>query len=219
MLLIIGDAINFISLIAALIYGVYTLMSKKTPLFFQLIVCVIVCHILRYLFDICEFLVRGVFSGGYLIGYLGSIGCFLFLLTASFGYMDGIIDDKTEKMKKSRYIGLLAPAFAIVLLVINLLSDISGPTKLAYTALWIPAIFSSYFSLKHIVIPDMDFGFVKAIRPFNIAALAFTFLQLIHLTLWGVRNWILLLISGILFGASCIIMIVAADKGIKKWTL
>ena len=43
--------------------------------------------------------------------------------------------------------------------------------------------------------------------------------QLIHLTLWNYCDWIPLLISGIVFGASAFIMIVMADKGVKKWTL
>ena len=80
-------------------------------------------------------------------------------------------------------------------------------------------MFCAYFNLKHAIIPDMGFGFVKAIRPYNIAALSFTFLQLIHLTLWNFCGWIVLLISGIVFGCSCIAVIVMADKGVKKWIL
>ena len=78
---------------------------------------------------------------------------------------------------------------------------------------------SSYYNFKHSIMSDMCYGFVKAIRPFNVAALSFTFLQLIHLTLWNYCDWIPLLISGIVFGASCVVMIVMADKGVKKWIL
>jgi hypothetical protein len=92
-------------------------------------------------------------------------------------------------------------------------------TKVVYSMLWIPAIFSSYFNLKHTIIPDMGFGFVKAIRPFNIAALAFTFLQLIHLTVWNFCGWVPLMITGIIFGASCIVMVVTASKGVAKWVI
>lgn len=219
MLIGLGDGIAFIMSVAALIYGIYLLISKKPPLYFHLIVAAIACHILGYLFDVCEYFVSGILFGGYLIGYLGSIGCFLFLLTASFGYMDGIIDDKTPQMKKSRRIAMIAPALLILLLIPNLFADIPLVTKLVYVLLWIPAIFNSYFSLKHAIIPDMGFGFVKAIKPFNLTALAFTFLQLIHLTLWNFCGWVFLLITGALFGASCLAMVITAEKGIRRWKI
>jgi hypothetical protein len=174
---------------------------------------------LGYIFDICDYLVHGIVSEEYYIGYLGSIGSFLFLLTASTGYMDGIMDDGTPKMKQSRYIAVIAPALAAVLWVINMLASVPVSTKVVYSVLWIPAMFSSYFNLKHAIIPDMGFGFVKAIRPFNISALSFTFLQLIHLTLWNYCDWIPLLLSGTVFGCSCIAVIVTADRGVKKWAL
>jgi hypothetical protein len=133
--------------------------------------------------------------------------------------MDGIMDDGSPQIKKCRYIAFLGPAAAIILWIPNMFSDAPLATKIVYSILWIPAIFSSYFNLKHAIIPDMGFGFVKAIRPFNISAFSFTVLQLFHLTLWNFCDWIPLLISGILFGSSCIVMIVMADKGVKKWAL
>ena len=214
-----GDGIVVVLSTLALIYGVYMAITKKLPLYFQLSIATVACLLLGYIFDICYYMVHGLLEEGYMIGYLGSIGSFLFLLTASIGYMDGIIDDGAPKIKKCRYIALIAPILTAALWVPNMFADIPTITKVVYTILWIPAIFSSYFNLKHAIISDMGFGFVKAIRPFNIAALAFTFLQLIHLTLWNYCDWLPLMISGIVFGSSCIVMIVMADKGVKKWIL
>lgn len=215
-----GDGIVFLSATASLIYALRILFSKKKLAFyFQLIIGAIGCHVLGYLFDVCEFFANGTLAEGFMIGYLGTIGCFLFLLTASFGYMDGILDDGTAAMEKSRYIALLAPLAALLLLVPNLIADIPLQTKVWYVLVWIPASFCSYFNLKHAIIPDMDFGFVKAIRPFNVAALSFTMMQLVHLTLWSYCGWGVLLLSGALFGASCIVMTVMAERGVKKWIL
>jgi hypothetical protein len=100
-----------------------------------------------------------------------------------------------------------------------MLADVSVTTKVVYTILWIPAMFSAYFNLKHAIIPDMGFGFVRAIRPFNLAAFSFALLQLIHLTVWNFCGLIPLLISGTVFGASCIVMVIMADKGVKKWAI
>ena len=214
-----GDGVVVLMSAVALIYGIYMVISKRLPLYFQLSIGVIACLMLGYIFDICDYIVNGVLTEGYLIGYLGSVGSFLFLLTASIGYMDGIMDDSSPRMKRCRYVALIAPVLVVLLWIPNILVDIPTGTKIMYTVLWIPAMFSSYFNLKHAIIPDMGFGFVKAIRPFNIAALCFTFLQLIHLTLWNYCGWIPLLISGIVFGSSCMAMIIAADKGVKKWVL
>ena len=215
----IGDGIVVFLSAIGIAYGIYMLITRKPPLYFQLSIFAVGCLTLGYIFDICDYMVHGLVSEEYYIGYLGSIGSFLFLLTASTGYMDGIMDDGTPKVKRSRYIAVIAPAFTAVLWFINMISNAPVSTKIVYSVLWIPAMFSSYFNLKHAIIPDMGFGFVKAIRPFNIAALSFTLLQLIHLTLWNDCDWITLLLSGTVFGCSCIAVIVTADRGVKKWAL
>ena len=214
-----GDGVVVLMSIAALLYGLYTLISGKQPLFFQLSMAAVACLLLGYVFDICYYIVHGLLDEGYMIGYLGSIGSFFFLLTASVGYMDGIIDDGSPKIKKCRYIALVGPVLAIALWIPNMIADVPLMTKVVYSILWISATLSSYFNLKHAIVPDMGFGFVKAIRPYNIVALSFTFLQLIHLTLWNYCGWLPLLVSGTVFGVSCILMIVMADRGVKKWTL
>ena len=218
-MIVIGDLIVLLMSIVAFFYGIRMIISKKPPLYFQLIVCSVACYILGYLFDVCEYFVTGFYEGGYLIGYLGPFGCFLFLLTAGFSYMDGIMDDRTPNMKKFRYIAFAAPVFCILLLIPNIVANIPNATKIAYTVIWIPAMASSYFNLKHAILPDMGFGFVRAIRPFNIAALIFTFLELVHFTLWNFYGWEVLLVSGIFLGSSCIIMMIMADRGVEKWAL
>lgn len=214
-----GDGIVVLLALVAVIYGIHMMMSKKLPLCFQLSVASVACLMLGYIFDICDYFVNGFLAEGYIIGYLGSIGSFLFLLTSSIGYMDGIMDDGSPKMIKCRYIALVAPAILIALWCFNMIANVPIMTKIVYSILWIPAIFSSYFNLKHIIIPDMGFGFVKAIRPFNASALAFTFLQLIHLTVWNYCGWLPLVISGTIFGVSCIVMVVMSNKGVTKWVL
>lgn len=214
-----GDGVVVLLAIVAVVYGIYMAVAKKLPLYFQLSVAAVACLLLGYVFDICDYLVNPLAEEGYIIGYLGSTGSFLFLLTASIGYMDGIIDDGSPQMKKAGYIAWIAPAVAVLLWVPNLFAQVPMMTKAVYTVLWIPAAASSYFSLKHAIVPDMGFGFVKAIRPYNISALCFTLLQLLHLTIWNFGDWVTLLISGIVFGSSCIVMVIMADRGIKRWVL
>ena len=214
-----GDAVVLLLSIVALIYGACMMILRKTPLYFQLSMASVGCLLLGYLFDVCDYVVNGYHGDGYMIGYLGSIGSFLFLLAASVGYMDGIMDDGSAQIKKCRWIAWIGPSVAVALWGLNMFSEESLKIKIVYTLVWIPATFSVYYNLKHAILPDMGFGFVKAIRPFNIAAVCFTYLQLIHLTLWCFCDWIPLVISGIVFGSSCIVMVVMADRGVKKWVL
>lgn len=216
---IIGEVIVLLFSLIALIYGIRHLMLRRKVLYFQLIVGAVACNILGFLFDVCELLVRGNLSEGFTTGYLGSIGCFLFLLTASYGYMDSIVDDHTSRMKKFRIIAFLAPATCLMLLVLNFFSPVPWQTKVSYVFVWIPATFSSYFNLKHAMIPDFDFGFIKALRPFNVAALIFTLSALSHLTVWNFFGWIAMVISGVSLGVSCVVMIVMAKRGVDAWTI
>lgn len=214
-----GDVIIMLSALFALFYGIYNLVEKKIALFFQMIVASIGCLILGYGFDICELLTRGANSEGFTIGYLGYIGNFLFLLTANYAYMDGILDDGTAEAKKARRIALLAPVVTVLLFVPNLLADVPMGTKITYALTWLPAIFSTYYNFKHMLLPDMGFGFVRSIRPFNFAALLFSMFHLLHLTLWNYDSWVALLISGILVGASVIAMTFLAKRGVKRWII
>mgnify|MGYP003430274115 CR=1 FL=1 len=77
-----GDGVVVLLAAIGIIYGIYMLITKKLPLYFQLSVCAVGCLMLGYIFDICDYIVNGMISNEYFIGYLGSIGSFLFLLTA-----------------------------------------------------------------------------------------------------------------------------------------
>ena len=79
----IGDGVVVLMSIVALVYGLYVSSLRKMPLYFVLSMATVACLLLGYIFDICDYIVNVSLPEGYLIGYLGSIGSFLFLLTAS----------------------------------------------------------------------------------------------------------------------------------------
>jgi hypothetical protein len=67
--------------------------------------------------------------------------------------------------------------------------------------------------------PDLDFGFTKAIRPYNILAVCLGFAELLCLTAWDYLYNIPLVIASVLFAGLCVPLMVAAKKGAEKWTL
>ena len=99
------------------------------------------------------------------------------------------------------------------------ISDLTTATKVSVLLIWLPALVSVYFNLKHAIIPDYDFGFVKAIKPYNMFAVGLGFAELMCLTAWDYLNNTLLVITSILFAILCIAMMIAAKRGAEKWTI
>ena len=134
--------------------------------------------------------------------------------------MDKIVDDGSPKMKPSRYIALIAPICAALLYIPNyIIDDEPIYTKIVYALVWIPAVVAVYFNLKHALIPNMDFRFIKAIKPYNILILCLSFSELVCLTAWDYYEIVPLAISAVVFGVLCISTMIAAKKGAEKWTI
>jgi hypothetical protein len=109
---------------------------------------------------------------------------------------------------------------ALLLYIPNgIMEELPTATKVAVGLVWLPAIFSLYYNLKHAVIPDFDFGFIKAIKPYNILAVALGFSELICLTAWDYLYSIPLVISTAVFAILCVSLMLVAKKGAEKWTI
>ena len=76
-----------------------------------------------------------------------------------------------------------------------------------------------YFSLKHAIIPDLDFGFVKAIKPYNLFALLLSLVELLCLTAWNFFFPIPLAITSIVFAILSVCTMIAAKRGVEKWII
>ena len=134
--------------------------------------------------------------------------------------MDRIVDDGTAKIKPSRYIAVIAPVIAGLLFLPNaFMEDLPVNTKISAALVWLPAMVSVYYNLKHAIIPDCDFGFIKAIKPYNILVLLLSFSELLCLTAWDYYAPVAMAFAAIAFGVLCILTVVFAKKGVEKWTV
>ena len=203
-----------------LIYGLKHFFKKGKPLFLQSITMAMASHALGSVYHLCQTLTSENIVEGFTPAYLGRIGFFLFILTASYGHLDRIVDDGSSKMRRARILALIAPLFAALLYIPNaLIEDVPTSTKVVYALVWVPAIICVYFNLKHAIIPDLDFGFIKAIKPYNIVVLLLSFSELLCLTAWCYYEFILLAITAIAFGVLSIATMFFARKGVEKWTI
>lgn len=216
----IAELVPLFATLFSLIYGLKYFFKKGKPLFLQSITMAMASHLLGSIYHLCQSLATEELVEGFTPAYLGRIGFFLFIITASYGHLDRIVDDGTKKMSFARRVALIAPLVALLLYVPNaFVEDVPLDTKIVYAFVWIPAVISVYFNLKHAIIPDLDFGFIKALKPYNILVLCLSFSELLCLTEWNYYYPIPLAIAAISFGALSIATMIVARKGVAKWTI
>jgi hypothetical protein len=216
----IAEIVPLSATLFSFIYGLRNFFKKGKPLFLQSITMAMGCHALGSIYHLCQTLTSEMVLEGFTPAYLGRIGFFLFFITASYGQMDRIVDDGTAKIRPSRYIALSAPVFAVLLFLPNaFMEDLPLDTKIAVFMVWLPAMVSLYYNLKHAIIPDCDFGFIKAIKPYNIFAVSLGFSELCCLTAWDYLYGVPLVITSVIFAVVCVLTIFTAKKGADKWKI
>ena len=216
----IAEVVPLLATVFSFVYGIKNFFKKGKPLFLQSITMAMGCHALGSIYHLCQTLALGTVLQGFTPAYLGRIGFFLFFLTASYGQMDRIVDDGSPRLKPARFIALIAPALAIVsYLPTALMKELPLATKIALALVWIPAIVAVYYNMKHSLMPDSDFGFIKAIKPFNIMATSLEFAELSCLLAWDFLDPVALTVTAFVFAAFCIATMITAKKGAEKWTI
>ena len=202
------------------IYGLRNFFKKGKPLFLQSITMAMGCHALGSIYHLCQTLTTETIIEGFTPAYLGRIGFFLFFITASYGQMDRIVDDGSAQIRPSRYIALIAPILAGLLFLPNaFMDDLPLATKISVFLVWMPAMVSVYYNFKHAIIPDCDFGFIKAIKPYNCFAVGLAVAELCCLTAWDYLYSVPLVITSIIFAIVCVSTMFIAKKGADKWKI
>ena len=216
----IAELVPLIATLFSTVFGLKYFFKKGKPLCLQSITMAMASHSLGSIYHLCQALASDTLVEGFTPAYLGRIGFFLFILTASYGQLDRIVDDGSEKMQKARILALIAPILAVLLYIPNaLIEDVPVETKVVYAIVWIPAILSVYFNLKHAIIPNLDFGFIKAIKPYNIFILSLEFSELLCLGAWDYYYPAQMAITAVIFAILCVCTMVAAKRGVEKWTI
>lgn len=216
-----ADIIPLLACLGTFIYGVKNFFKKGKAYYLQIVTMAFGCYALGSFYHLCQTITTEEVAEGFTAAYLGRIGFFLFLFTANFGQMDGLLDEKTQPFKKFRYIALFAPVVAVLLYLLCLLTDMHYSTKISLAFIWISAIFSSYYNFKHAIISDLGYGFAKAIRPYNICALILTFTELILQVLWCNYDidygMIIIAFVSVVFSVMCPVTIIALKRGVEAW--
>ena len=219
-LFLIANIITCVCAFAGFIYGSINFFKPKKAVYPQMIALAVGCMAFGKLYQVVRLLTGGEIFGQFQLGVFGCIGSLMFLFSANFGAMDRIADDKSKALGKYRIIALAAPAAVAALYALFIFSTelpLMAQIVSAVTALI--AMHASYFHLKHLIMPDVDYGVIKCLRPYNLSALVYTFLCLTEMIVIGKCGAISILIVDVLMGIDLIGIVFLAERGIKKWTI
>lgn len=202
---------------AALIYGATEFIKPKKALYGKMITLAMLCIVFSRLSNIVRIVTQGNLYDSFQLGFLGGIGSFLFFFSSNFGTIDTMADDGSREYLKYRLIGLIAPVVTIcVYFVLFWVGDVSVLWKVQGGMLMVCVAPCSYYHLKHLILPDVDFGIVKSLRPYNFFALMYMISSVMECIALKDQNEILTLISCILSGVFVLTMMVLTVNGLKK---
>jgi len=205
---------------AAFAYAAVTFFKEGVPMYYKLPAGAVGCFLLHQLSALIAALCGGNYPGKLGIGVIGIFGLFGFLLSANYGQIDGIVDDKSSKNHKARAFALAAPAVNLLLLVGSLLSlgeGISAATRVLFVAVLFPILPASYFCLKHLLLPIDHIGFLKSARAYNFAALLAGVVCILYVRLLLAENDVIRSLAGLAMSLAMVGLVCAGKKGIKVW--
>lgn len=213
------NTIMFFCMAVSFTYGVVRFFKKGKALYLQMIVCGIGCMMLSRAYHVITLLTTGVLTEGFHVGRLGIMGSFLFFLCANYGQVDKLLDDGAKENRKYRIIPLVAPILIWLgyQMVLFGVTTVENKVVCGVTAALI--MFASYFNLKHLIFPDVEFGFIRNIRNYNLIALILAVLSIGEM-IFLILEWIVPLV--ILYIMMCVVsltMIPVLERGVKKWTI
>lgn len=201
------------------IYGIVKFFKPKKALYAQMITLSVGCMAFGRLYQVVRLLTGGDIYNVFQLGIFGVIGSLLFFFSANFGLMDSLADDRSEQYRKYRIIPLIAPLVAAALYIVFILAyDMPRFAKIMSAILTIIVMETTYYNLKHMIFPDVDFGVINCLKTYNLLVLLYAMLCMAEMIAISRSHEILTAVFGVLMGITILLIVPVAERGIKKWT-
>ena len=197
-------------------YGLAVFFRKKSPLYARMITGAVGCMMFASLLTVVRRL-TGFEEHVFQLEHLAYIGVFLFLLTANAGMMDGLVDDRSDSLRRYRLLALLAPLTVVLLYLPMLLGRLPALAKGIHGVVALFAAAAAYYNCKHAIIPDVDFGVVRCVRGYNLLALAYAALYTGSMTARACGAGTVMLLLSVLIGADVLLILPMLKRGIEQW--
>lgn len=216
---LIANAIACVCSIAGFIYGSVFFLKPHKAGYAQMITLSVGCMAFGRLYQIIRLLTVGDLFDRFQLGVLGVIGGLVFMFSANFGLIDRIGDDGNRKYTRYRLIPVAAPLAALgVYLLFFLFSDQPVLMKTEAAVITFFVMETSYFNLKHLIFPDVEFGILRGMRTYNLFALCFEALCMAEIIAYSRGSEMSVLVISILMGLVLLGLTPSVQRGILKWT-
>ena len=181
--------------------------------------CALGCLFIERLYEIVQYVVAGDLAEGFIVGDVGNIGCFLFLLAANIGALDSLMDDGSDELKKYRLVAFIAPLVTVISAIAIMFSpsNIGRNITCAVEELFIGA--SAYYSLKHLIIPKRYSDFLSGLRPFHLFSLLLAFGITMENVFWcyQLNIQVIWFIPYAILLAAMLPLAPALERGTRQW--
>ncbi len=212
---------NIFALVFAMvgfIWGGVLFLRPKKALYAQMITLALGCIAFGRLFNIIRLLTEGTITKDFQLGFLGMAGSLMFFISSNYGSIDSLIDDGSKKFRQYRLISSLAPVIFIALYIAFFpFSKIPLLWKILGGLLTLFLVFSSYFHLKHLVFPEVDYGIVKFLRPFNMMALLYDLALMMECMAMSRERMTMMIYFTVLTGVFILFLMPMLVMGVKRW--
>lgn len=207
-------ALRLAAALLAVALGVGACIGRKQPLFFKILLFGCASYLLGALFEACWALVYGAPPEGFHVGLLGRVGAYFFLLSAYFGAIDRLADGGEKAYRPYRLGALLGP-LGLGALAVWSVTRRGWFDCLSLLLLAVPVGVTLYFALKHLILPDVEMGIIRVMRPYNACVILLCLCelagQLPELPQWARTG---------AAGSACLMLVLLlplAERGVRKW--
>ena len=204
-------ALRLAGSLAALVLGGTLCARRKQPLFFKILLFAAASCFLDALFEGCWLLVYGAAPEGFHVGYLDCVGMWFFLFSSYFGAIDRLADGGERRYLPYRLAALPAP---LAVLGLTIWSVIRWGAAASLLLLVIPMGATLFFALKHLLLPDVEMGIIRVMRPYNALVLLLGLCQMI-MQMPGVSGTAALAATPLT--SLLVAMLPTAEMGVRKW--
>ena len=219
MLYLISNIFVCVCALISFIYGITQFFKPKKAIYAQMIVLGVGCIAFGRLYQVVRLLTGGDILHEFQLGILGVIGSLMFFFSANFGAIDSLADDKSKKYSKYRLIAFAAPLAALALYIVFLLFfDALRLWKIVGAVVTFFIMQTTYYNLKHLIFPDVDYGVINCLKPYNAAVLFYALFCIADIIAMSRESQIAVAIVSAEIGITVLLITPLLAKGVKKWT-
>lgn len=219
MVYLISNIFVCVCALISFIYGITQFFKPKKAIYAQMIVLGVGCIAFGRLYQVVRLLTGGEVLGEFQLGILGVIGSLMFFFSANFGTIDSLADDRSKQYTKYRLIAFAAPLTALALyLFFILFSDVSRLWKIIGAVLTFFIMQTTYYNLKHLIFPDVEYGVINCLKPYNALVLLYALFCMADIIAITRNSEIAIAVVSAEIGMTVLLILPMLEKGVKKWT-